>query len=57
MEAEKDVVLPPHRIEFFQHFIKGYHNHFKKGELNEANHCAVAVLLELQKIICGVDDD
>lgn len=48
---ENEVVLPKERVEFFQYFIKQYHDHFKKGELNEANHCAVAVLLELENMI------
>jgi len=51
MEVESPIVLCPHQVDFFKYFISQYHDHFKKGELNEANHCAVAVLLELENMI------
>jgi len=54
---DKKIELTGDAVEFFQYFIKQYNEHMKKGEVSDSHHCAVAVLLELQKIICGVDDD
>lgn len=51
MEIDKPLVLCPHQVQFFQYFISKYHEHFKKAEFQEANHCAVAVVLELEKLL------
>lgn len=49
--------LSKREIEFFRYFIKQYNEHLKKGEVEDSHHCAVAVLLELQKAILGIDDE
>ena len=54
---EPGIVLPPDRIEFFSYFIEEYNQHLKNGEIQDSYHCGVAVLLELQKLIFGIDDD
>lgn len=43
--------LSKQQLEFLKYFIKQYHDHFKKGQIDESHHCAVAVLLELEKLI------
>ena len=48
--------LSKQEIEFFQYFIKQYNDHVHKGEMEDSHHCAVAVLLELQNVIFGIDD-
>lgn len=54
---DKKIELTGDEVEFFKYFIKQYNAHLKVGEVEDSHHCAVAVLLEMQKIIFGVDDD
>ena len=49
--------LSKEEVEYFKYFIKQYNEHVKKGEESDSHHCAVAVLLELQKAIFGVDNE
>lgn len=53
MEVDSPVVLSPHQVDFFKYFISQYHEHFDKGEYQDANHCSVAVLLELERLLGG----
>jgi len=53
----KKIVLSDEEADFFNYFIKQYLDHFKKGELAQAHHCCVGVLLELDRIITDSDDE
>lgn len=53
MEIDNQIILTPKQIQFFEYFISKYHEHFEKGEFKEANHCSVAVLLELETLFPG----
>ena len=46
--------LTDKEVDFFKYFISQYHEHFKKAEFIEANHCSVAVLLELERLLESV---
>lgn len=46
--------LTDQEVDFFKYFISQYHKHFEKAEFKDANHCAVAVLLELERLLESV---
>lgn len=51
MDTKNEVVLNSNQIQFFEYFISKYHKEFKEGNFTNSHHCAVAVLLEIDRIL------
>jgi len=51
MEKDESIILSKQQIKFFKYFVSQYYKHFTKGEIKEANHCAMAVFLDIENLL------